>query len=171
MSAGLHWWSLVLSETILRADLHQVLEKWKKLFYSGGEGSVTRAVSLTDILETSGTLWLQHLGALAPQHWWGPCKYIIGRWVHCMQSMLGWSCLLYSKEYYTSYLDHFYRRNHFFPWAFPGSREKGEELSAWVRILNGFGWILFQVFISPQGEWNRSYFNFWFWNWTSFPSP
>lgn len=119
---------------------------------------VGRAVSLTDIPETAVMPWLQHPGALAGQHRWGPYKCVIGRWVYHVQPLLEWSCLLYSKEYYTSYLDHFYCRIHLFPRTFPGSKEKGKELSAWGRILNGFGWILFQIFISPQGEWNRSNF-------------
>lgn len=68
MSTGLHCWSLVLGETTLRADLHWVSEEWRKLFYSGGEGSTTRAVSLTGTLGTAVMLWLQHPGALAGQH-------------------------------------------------------------------------------------------------------
>lgn len=108
------------------------------------EGSVMRAVSLTVILETA-----------AGQLCWGPCKYMTERWVHSVQPMLGRS---YSREYYTLLLDHFYCRTHFFPWPFPGSGEKGEEPSVWVRTVNGFGLLLLKVFIASQGEWNRSNF-------------
>lgn len=49
-----------------------------------------------------------------------------------------------------------------------GRRERAVNLSG---IHNGFGWILFQACIFPQGEWNGSNFRikFLFWNWTSPP--
>ena len=51
---------------------------------------------------------------------------IIGRRDYRVQPVLGRSCLLYCREHYGSYLDHFYRRNHFFPRVLTGSREQGK---------------------------------------------
>lgn len=107
----------------------------------------------------------QPLGALTGHHYWGPCKYIV-------MSLSGIALVVVLQGTF-----HLTLRSVPLPGTISslrhslaaGRRERAVNLS---RIHNGFGWILFQACIFPQGEWNGSNFRikFWFWNWTSLPS-